>query len=193
MNLPPTYKQVARTINRLRSAASPCPLDQIPVLALKKCPILRTVLHKLITQCWMQKDIPQCWKKAMTILIYKKGDATDPANFRPITLQPVMYKILSAIYRDRIYKYLTANKYLDTEIQKGFWPGRDGLAEHSELLTHIMRDAKLHQRAISIAALDLRNAFGEIDHRLIEVSLKEYHIQNQLSSFLQTYTKTRKW
>ena len=33
----------------------------------------------------------------MTILIYKKGNTDDPANFRPVTLQPVFYKILASV------------------------------------------------------------------------------------------------
>lgn len=175
-NSPPTYQSVTRAIKRLRSSTSPCPLDQIPALVLKKCPIIRTVLHRLIVQCWLQSEIPTCWKRAMTILIYKKGETTDPANFRPITLQPIMYKVLSAIYRDKIYKFMIDNNYLDRDIQKGFWPGCDGLSEHSELLTHMMREAKRHNRSITITTIDLRNAFGEVDHRLIEASLEEYRI-----------------
>ena len=150
----PTYNDVARVINRMRSSASACPLDQIPVLVLKKCPIIRTALHQLISECWKQSDIPQIWKHAMMVLIYKKGDAADPSNFRPITLQPVMYKVLSSIYRNRLHRYMRDNCYLDTHVQKGFWPGCDGVNEHLELLTHIMKDARRHQRSICITAID---------------------------------------
>lgn len=102
-NTTPSYQTVTRAVKQLRSSSSPCPLDQIPALVLKKCPIICTALQRLIEQCWLQSDVPKCWKRAMTILIFKKGDTSDPVNFRPITLQPIMYKILSAIYRDRLY------------------------------------------------------------------------------------------
>jgi hypothetical protein len=115
---PPTYRAVTNAINKCRSAASPCPLDQMPVLVMKKCPIVRTALHKLIVECWRQRNIPQCWKEAMSVLIYKKGDTADVANFRPITLQPIFYKVLSAVYRNRLYGFLSDNNYIDTHTFK---------------------------------------------------------------------------
>jgi len=106
-DLPPTYSEVAGVINQSRTSSSPCPLDQMSVLVMKKCPIVRTVLHKLFTECWIQRNIPDCWKNALTILIYKKGDASNPANFRPITLQPIFYKPFASIFRNRLFKFLT--------------------------------------------------------------------------------------
>lgn len=88
----PTYKAVVRAINKARAGSSACPLDQLSILILKHCPILRTLLHHYVVECWAQRKIPKCWKRGATILIYKKGDTNDPSNFRPITLQPVWYK-----------------------------------------------------------------------------------------------------
>ena len=82
---PPTYKDVTDAVNKCRPEASACPLDQLSILILKHCPILRTLLHKFIAECWAKRTIPECWKKESSILIYKKGDPTDPSNFRPIT------------------------------------------------------------------------------------------------------------
>ena len=39
-----------------------------------------------------------------------------------------------------------------------------------------MHDAKRHQRSVSVSLLDLKNAFGEINHQLIRSSLKFHHI-----------------
>jgi len=96
--------------------------------------------------------------------------------FGPITLQPVFYKIFAALYRNRVYQFLQANKYIDTNIQKGFWPACDGISEHMELLTHLMKDAKRHQRSITITLLEFRNAFGDVSHTLIRSSLRYHHI-----------------
>src|SRR6218665_2394306 len=72
-----------------------------------------------------------------------KNDPVDPANFRLITLQPVLYKVLASVLRNRIYTFLESNNFVDRRIQKGFWPAVDGVAEHTQMLTHIIRDAKL--------------------------------------------------
>src|SRR6218665_248944 len=86
---PPLYREVANAVNKCKSKASACPLDQLSIIILKRCPILRSLLHIIIAECWRQRYIPMCWKRAATILIYKKGETSDPANFRPITLHLV--------------------------------------------------------------------------------------------------------
>ena len=137
---------------------------------------INRVLIIIIMACWKTQTIPSCWKKAATILIYKKGDTTDPANFRPITLQPVLYKVFASIWKARMTEYLTKNNYLDRKIQKGFTSGIDGVSCHTEQLTYVMKEARRHSRSLVITLLDLRNAFGEIQHELIRESLRFHHM-----------------
>jgi len=59
-----------------------------------------------------------CWKRAVTILIYRRGETSDPANFRPITLQPVSCKIFTTILKSRVYRFLSDNDFIDKKIQK---------------------------------------------------------------------------
>ena len=50
----------------------------------------------------------------------------------------------------------------------------DGVGEHTETLTHIIREAKRRQNSLVITLLDLKNAFGEVHHELIRAALT-YH------------------
>ena len=52
----------------------------------------------------------------------------------------------------------------------------DGVTDHTELLTHIMSDAKRHSRGLVITLLDLKNAFGEVQHDLIRTALVYHHV-----------------
>jgi len=76
----------------------------------------------------------------------------------------VLYKVLASVMRNRIYTFLERNNFVDRKIdlQKAI----DGVAEHTQMLTHIIRDAKLSQRSCVTVLLDLKNAFGEVDHSL---------------------------
>ncbi|ESO00427.1 hypothetical protein HELRODRAFT_175849 [Helobdella robusta] len=49
---PPTYNEISSIIRKCKSRASPCPLDQISIIILKKCPIIRTISHQLLVECW---------------------------------------------------------------------------------------------------------------------------------------------
>ena len=97
MNLP-TYQEVTRVIRRMKAGKSPCPLDQVSVIVLKRCPYLRTLLTSIIEKVWQTKRIPSAWKAATTILIHKKGEANDPANFRPIPCSLFVLKSLLPYY-----------------------------------------------------------------------------------------------
>ena len=78
--------------------------------------------------------------------------------------------------RNRIFTFVLSNGFIESDIQKGFWTGLSGTIEHTELLTHIIKKAKLKQRSLVVTLFDLRNAFGEVHHNLIRKVLDYHHI-----------------
>ena len=104
----------------MKSSGSPCPLDQISILRFKRCPYLRFHLTEIIRAVWLSSEIPSFWKKACIILVHKKGANSDPANFRPITLESVPLKVFTPRLRNSIFHFLVQNIYIQCNIQKGF-------------------------------------------------------------------------
>ena len=95
-------------------------------------------------------------------------------------------------YYNRLYSFLEKNNYIEKHYQKGFWPAVDGVAEHTQVLTHILRDAKLHQRSVTVVLLDLKNAFGEIHHNLIATALELHHVPDHIRQIIKNiYTNSR--
>ena len=45
----------------MKSGTSPCPLDQISIIAFQKIPALRSQLLRIIHHCWSHKVLPSCW------------------------------------------------------------------------------------------------------------------------------------
>ena len=74
--------------------------------------------------------------------------------------------------RNRMYEFLLKNKYIESSVQKGFTPGMTGTFEHTAQLAHLIRQAKKQQRSLIVTLLDLKNAFGEVHHRLISTALR---------------------
>ena len=87
---PHTYAEATKVTMKIKSSASPCPHDQISVIAFQKCPVLCLRLTNIIQTAWRAKTFPDVWKSGVTVLAYKKGDAGNSENFRPITLQLVL-------------------------------------------------------------------------------------------------------
>ena len=168
----------------MKAGAATCPLDQVSVLTLKKCPYLRTYLTCLIQKLWKGQNIPSVWKKAVTILIYKSEDPSDPKNFRPITLGNVFLKVYTSIIRNRICKYLQANDHIECRVQKGFIPKISGTIEHIQQLAHIIRQVKRKQKTLIVTLLGLKNGFGEVSHSLIPTVLQFHHIPREMQNII---------
>ena len=182
---PPTYETITRLIRRMKSAGSPCPLDHVPILCFKKCPYLRSYITALIGTIWKNGKVPDVWKKAVTILIYKKGEETDPSNFRPITLEPVALKIFTACMRESIFRFVLDNKLIDIHLQKGFIPKVSGTFEHTNQMAGIINNARLKQRQVVVTLLDLKNAFGEVNHNLIISALDYHHVSPAMQGLVK--------
>ena len=125
----PTYAEITRIIRKIKSRGSPCPL---------------------------KGEVPKTWKKAVTVSIYKSGETDIPSNFRPITLETVPLKIFTSILRNRMYRFVNKNNYIENSIQKGFVPGMTGTFEHTVHLAQMIKQAKLKQRSIVVTLLDLK-------------------------------------
>ena len=71
---PPTYREITNIIRKMKTSGSPCPLDQISIIALKRSSYLRTYLTEIVSQAWKAETIPDTWKKAVTILIHNNNN-----------------------------------------------------------------------------------------------------------------------
>ena len=50
-------------------------------------------LHRWINKIWEEGHVPQVWKDANIVTIYKKGDRTECGNYRGISLLSAVGKI----------------------------------------------------------------------------------------------------
>ena len=78
---PPSYRELTKVIMKMKSGASPRPLDQISVIPLKKCPHLRIFLWRIISSAWTRAEFPEAWKQEMPILASKKDSILIPPIF----------------------------------------------------------------------------------------------------------------
>ena len=139
--------------------------------------------NREILENWKSANV---WKNSFIVLIHKQGVNTDPGNFCPITLEPVLCKVFTSWMRNRIYKYLCENEYIETNIQKGFWSGISGTIEHNQHLTYLINHARLKQRSLCVSLIDLKNAFREVRHDLIKAVLDYHHVPPAMSALVRS-------
>ena len=72
-------------------------------------------LHQLITNAWVMGSVPQAWKDANIVTIYKKGDRTDCGNYRGISLLSEAGKIFARILLNRLSTHITPEVVPETQ------------------------------------------------------------------------------
>ena len=128
------------------------------------------------------------WKKACTVLVHKKGNSDDPANFTPITLELVPLKVFTSCLRDSVFSFLNQNEFIEAEIQKGFTPRVAGVLERTSMMANIIDKARKSQRSVVITLLDLKNAFGGVHHNLIKEVLLYHHFPDKAQTLMFSHS-----
>ena len=132
---------------------------------------------------------PNEWKNANVTPIHKKGDRTDPSNYRPVSLPSQVCKVLESIIVDKITEHLTTNDLLN-DAQHGFREGRScltNLLETLEQWTEIIDEGD----AIDVAYLDFRKAFDLVSHEHLIYKLSKYGIKEKLLEWIKDFLKDR--
>ena len=104
--------QVIEIINKLKCTNS-CGLDNIDsyVIKLAKYQLVPAITH-IINLSILKKRFPSQWKCAKVVPLLKRGDVTDPKNYRPVALLSVLSKIMERVIFDQMIKYLEGNEII---------------------------------------------------------------------------------
>ena len=133
-----------------------------------------------------RKNFLKIWRSGVTVLAHKKDNLGKPENFRPITLHPVLSKIFTFLIRNRLHTFAVDNGYTETNIQKGFWEKISECVEHIETMAHMINNARIKQRGCVITSLDLKNAFGKVNHNLFVQTLKIHHVSDDIITLISS-------
>jgi ribonuclease HI len=133
------------------------------------------LLHAVFQFCWTHRRVPALWKVGIVRLIHKKGDPTKPTNWRPICLQPTIYKLYSGLLARRLSRWLEGNNLLPMA-QKGF-RSFNGCHEHNFVATTLLDQTRRLHRKLYQVWYDLQNAFGSLPQELMWRVLAELGVE----------------
>ena len=124
-------------------------------------------LKILIDNCLTTGIFPRKWAKGTIIPIPKKGDLQNLSNWRPITLLPILSKIMERVVHRQLMDHLLENNLL-SEYQFGFTPGRSTADAVHEMTNNIYASIG-RGRLSSCLFIDMRKAFDTVHHgRLLD-------------------------
>ncbi|KAI8487535.1 hypothetical protein Bbelb_347690 [Branchiostoma belcheri] len=115
-------EEVLGVLKELPPNKAPGP-DGISNRLLKEAaPVICTSLCELFNHSLATGKLPGEWKQCNVTPVYKKGDRTDPSNYRPIALLPTVAKVLERLVHNHLYTYLKDNTLMNPK-QSGFKKG----------------------------------------------------------------------
>ena len=116
-------------------------------------------------------------------LLHKKGDPTDPTNFKMIALSGCIGKTFHLLLNKRLTSFVLENKLMDPTMQKAFLPGINGCIEHNLIMEELIKDATKQKRTAHITFFDLEDAFGSVPHNLIQETLRRNHLPDNICDY----------
>jgi hypothetical protein len=178
---PITAEEVSKKVRSMSNSAPGT--DRVEYRQLKSIDTKGQILCNIFNRCLLENDVPSQWKTSRTVLIHKKGDASDVSNFRPIALMSCIYKLFMSIMANHLVNYSIDNNLLSSS-QKSARP-TEGCYEHTFILQSLVLDAKRHQKNLFLAWIDLRNTFGSIPHDVITLFLSHLGVPDSVVNLVK--------
>ena len=124
--------------------------------------------------------------------LYKKGSTTLPKNYRPISLLPLISKIIEKVVHDQTQAYLDENNKILYRFQSGFRKDFSTDLCLSYLNNKIATgfESRLHTGMILI---DLQKAFDTINHEILINKMEFLGFSKNVILWFKSYLSHRKF
>ena len=133
--------------------------------------------------------VPNDWKEANIVAIFKKGTRSDPGNYRPVSLTSIVCKVLESLIRDVLVNYFNnCNLYSDS--QHGFRQNRSCMTQLLEVMEELTLQLD-NKHPVDMVYLDFRKAFDSVPHERLILKLKTYGISGNLIKWIRSFLSGR--
>lgn len=185
-----TFNELTRLIHSLKIKKA-SGHDNIPNIALKALPKIAVQrLTEIFNSCLKFAYFPSKWKKGKIIAIPKPDkDITDPKNYRPITLLPMLGKLFERIILERL-------QYFE-ESHRIFIPQQFGFrSKHSttQQIIRVMETISLRfnqNKSTAINFLDCARAFDTVWHEGLLFKMANSSYPNFLVKIVHSFLRNR--
>ena len=164
--------------------------DGIPPRVLKECAHqLAPVIARLFRLCLTTCTFPSSWKHALVQPIPKKGNRSDPSNYRPIALTSSISKVFESLLNSHFLKHLESHSLL-SDHQYGFRKARS-TGDILSYLTHVWSSSLRDFGESFIVALDISKAFDRVWHKSLISKLPSFGFSPSLCKLIFSFLSDR--
>ena len=129
----PQLGSALRGMSSSRAAGS----DGMTIELLRHCfEVVGPVILHIINKSLVTGIVPADWKHAIVVPLYKSGDETSPANYRPISVLNVLSKLAEKVVSQQLVEYLTRN-YILSPTQFAYRPAHSTESALLDIVSHV--------------------------------------------------------
>ena len=130
------------------------------------------------------------WKVSSVVPIPKTTTSTDnPSNYRPISLLPVVSKLLENHIYSIVFDHLAERKLLSVD-QWGFCPGKSTVTALTSTFHNVFQLLEAGFD-VSLVFFDLRKAFDSVPHLPLLQKLKDTDLNQHILQWISSYLCNR--
>ena len=181
--------KVKKALQSLDKTKSPG-LDQVHPQVLKEtASIVASPITHIFEKCQEEGIFPSQWLKASITPIFKKGNRSDPGNYRPVSLTCVLCKTMERLMVEQMLQHAIEN-YLLTSHQHGFTPCRSVTTNLLEVLNK-WTESLMHEIPVDILYLDYCKAFDTVPHSRLLNQISTFGIQGEALQLIKAFLSNR--
>jgi hypothetical protein len=169
------------------SAAGP---DLLPGVFFRSLAVdLAPALVIIFQQSFFAGRMPDPWRLARVVPVFKRGVREVAANYRPVSLTCVACKLFERVLSNVMYKHLNRENLLNSS-QHGF---RSKCSTTSALLhSNFKYVSYLDKRAdVDVILFDFSKAFDVVNHHLLLLKLKAYGFGKHTCAWITDFLTDR--
>jgi hypothetical protein len=148
---------------------------------------LEPKLLDFLVDCYnriLENELCPEWSNCGLVPAHKGGDTSDPKNFRPLTVLPLVVRIWDSVISKKLAELLKKYGVIDTLIQRGVLSGVGGLSQNLLDVNKAMCSMSDDETCFFI---DITNAYGSVNYGLLCHILREYNFAPALTEYIKTY------
>ena len=166
------------------------PDDISSIFLVKLAAVLALPISIIFSASYHFAILPDEWKSARIMPLFKKGDPSIVGNYRPISLISTLCKVMETIIKDNLLSHAISNNIINHN-QHGFIPGRSTCSQLFEAQYDWC--SGLDEGGIyDVIMIDFRKAFDVVSHYKLITKLHKLGVCKQTLQWLIAFFSDRR-
>ena len=185
-----TTEGISRMLEKLKVGKAPGP-DGIPAMVLHKLSrVVAPSLRAIFQLSYETGEVPDDWRLANVVPIFKDGDKTDPGNYRPISLTCIACKMMEHIIASSIMTHASRNDIL-YPLQHGFRAKKSCELQLTGFVSDLLNNMEENKQT-DIIITDFSKAFDKVGHKRLLQKMDFYGVRGKNIRWISSFLHNRK-